>query len=149
RLLSTLNQVEGGLFLRLQFSSDNKYIAGLGHDQELVIWDVASGKENIDRIEKSEEIQGTYYPRVSFSPDSQFIAVSTGDRSVRLFHLREIKEGEREAKEVLRIVPGGNITDFSYSPDGKSVVTADVNGQTAVWSLMSPFESEKMSEIST
>lgn len=131
----------------LEVSPDNKYIASFSEETELVVWDATNGKEIVDRIEKSEETFGTFYPRFSFSPDSRFVAVSSGDRTARIFGLQKRTQGDFEAREFLRIAAGQNISAIRYSPDGQSLVTGDEKGDTTVWSLSVPFESGKISEI--
>jgi WD40 repeat protein len=126
-----------------KISSDNRFIAGLGNDQELSIWESTSGKAIGQPINKSEQFSGSYHPRIRFSPGSQSVAVSSGDRTVRIFRL----SGKELAKEFLRIVPGSNITDIAYSADGQYLATGDEEGRTAVWELTGLFDSDKKKDV--
>jgi WD40 repeat protein len=127
-----------------EISSDNKFIAGLSSDQELSIWESASGTAIGQPINKSEQFSGSYYPLIRFSPIAQSVAVSSGDRTVRIFRLSG-KEGL--AKEFSRIAPGSNITDIAYSADGHYLATGDENGQTAVWELTGFLDSDKINGV--
>lgn len=94
-----------------------------GLRSDVVVWDVRSG-EVLARLRPRAQLDG----RTRFSPDDRWLAVTWGDRSVRLFDTRTWEERvSLEGHEA-------NVTAIAFTPDGRRLVTADGAGGTVrVW----------------
>ncbi|QNH58426.1 AAA-like domain-containing protein [Limnospira indica] len=66
--------------------------------------------------------------RVTFSPDGQYIATSSNDRTIRLWDI---------SGNLLRVFEGhaGDIFDVAFSPDGQFLASASLDKTAKVWTL--------------
>ncbi len=100
--------------ISLVFSADSKLLAtgGSQHDDDVRLWDVASGK-GVRVIQT-----GTIVPAVVFSPDGKVLASGQGDGRVVLWDVATGKEQ--------RILKGGpdSVRVVAFSPDGRLLAAA-------------------------
>jgi WD40 repeat protein len=91
---------------------------------EIVLWDLAAGKER-------QRFQGHTGPinALAFSADSRMLASGGADRSVRVWDLAQGKE--REKFEVARDA----VLGVSFSPDGTTVASGSADGAIWLWDL--------------
>jgi WD40 repeat protein len=101
----------GGFILVSEFSPDGKYLAMGCQHQELVLWDVASGKE----VRRSPA--AGYFASIAFSPDGKSLAAASGEGVIRLW---DVDTG--------RVLPGSadpavnGIQDLHFSADGRRLI---------------------------
>ena len=123
------------------------YLATVSEDNTARVWEVASGREVIQRMAH----EGKVYTAV-FSPDRKHLAtisksefgaprqsfhVDMGNRA----HLWEVASG----KEVAHITDPTSVTDVAFSPDGRYLATASFRDHVAkVWEVGSGREVTRM-----
>jgi WD40 repeat protein len=100
-----------GFVLVVEFSPDGKYLAMGCQHQELVLWDVASGKE-VRRFPAAG-----YFASLAFSPDGKSLAAASGEGVIRLW---DVSTG--------RVLPGSadpavnGVHDLHFSADGQRLI---------------------------
>lgn len=112
------------------FSPDGSLLASISGNGKIALWDIAQGK--MKRILQHDSGGMSYPCGLAFSPDGATVA-SAVDSYLTLF---SITSGQ--AFQSMRGEPGGGmgfepITDVSFSPDGKTVVT----GNGGLWDVQS------------
>jgi WD40 repeat protein len=121
----------------VSFSPDSQRIASVGQgDRNIRIWDIATKKLVNQFYAHDDDIH-----RVSFHPDGKRILTGSKDGTVKIW--------DSDRGTVMRIIDPPNnmenipippnqkpqpITDASFSPDGKMIVTAK-GEQISVWDL--------------
>ena len=114
---------------RVALSADGKIFAASLPDNSVQLWDVETGKE-LRRLKGPP----TGIADLLFSSDGKAIAVSSSDRSI---HLIKTENGDQicqikgiEQKGPVRLVVGGRPfnegTGLAFSPDGKTIASAEV-----------------------
>ncbi|NMG06346.1 caspase family protein [Brasilonema sp. UFV-L1] len=108
------------------FSPDGKLIATGVAGDTISIWNVDS-KKKIVEINNFPFFNSNIPVRISFSPDSKFIAAAGyQDDTVYLWDLK----GNQLAK--FKAYQGG-IIDISFSPDGKQLATVGIDDTMRIW----------------
>lgn len=88
--------------------------------------------------------QGKWVLSACFSPDGQTLAVSSGDNTVKLWGLAGLYEGGTSVKTALKdaVVAigslaghGDQVTQVSWSPDGKTLASSSYDKTVRIWSL--------------
>jgi RNA polymerase sigma factor (sigma-70 family) len=125
-------------------STDGKLLAW-GGAQSVTLWDVAADKE-LRQIKVSGQGGGLDFPALALSADGKLLAVRS-DGMVKVF---DTASGEEKSKLVIKKVAraddgdaviafsagvGGNT--LSFSPDGKTLLTAGEYSTVQVWDLAS------------
>src|SRR6266571_4909839 len=108
--------------LSAQYSADSLHIAATSMDGLLHIINVKGLNH------ESEMSMGEYCPRVAkYSPDNKHLLVGCYDGTVLMLSPR--------SREIITVLPGhtGPVVFVGYSNDGKSVVTASMDGTVQVW----------------
>jgi WD40 repeat protein len=102
-------------------SPDGKLLASVDTDGLIIIWDVASGQEL-----RTFSVPSAWSGAVAFSPDSKTIAYghSLGIKLWDVISGRELKSFEK-----------GHSTSVAFSPDGKSIVSVNTEGQVVLWNI--------------
>jgi len=107
------------------FSPDGKILAFASSDATIRLWDVATRKEL--RILAGHK--GMPYA-ASFSPDSRLLASTAADERIRLWDVAAGKE--------LRAFPGRGCGCVRFTPDGKTLIANERQGQdvcTRLWNV--------------
>ena len=105
-------------------SPDGKLLATGSYDQQIKLWDVASGKELRTLAGHNDAVFD-----LAFRPDGKLLASASGDRTVKLW---DVASGER-------LDTFGQPTKEQYcvafSPDGKRVAAGGVDNRIRVWQI--------------
>jgi WD40 repeat protein/tetratricopeptide (TPR) repeat protein len=119
---------------------DNRYVFNLypkdrlNYEHGLHGWDLGTGRELVFQFNDALR-NPLRYPFVSVSPDSRWLAiasVSTGGTSVGTTFLWDLQNLHVAARE---LVSPGAICQLEFSPDGKKLALASVNGGVQTRSL--------------
>lgn len=94
------------------FSPDSKRVASLGRDWHVVIWDVATGKENL-------KIPVPRLSHIAFSPDGKQILTS-GEKGTM-----QVCDAETGKERLLLVGFTDFVNDITFSPDGRWIATAE------------------------
>lgn len=127
-----------------QIASSNKcrkgYIDGhefSDHDNVLKLWDIASGKDLLTFVGHEDDVNC-----VVFSPDGTLIASASGSRDYRFSVDRDnpirdntIRLWDVASGKNLRTLTGHKdaVNRVAFSPDGKRIASACVDGETKLW----------------
>src|SRR5690349_3787463 len=106
------------------FSPDGKWLAFVGADKAVRVWDVAAGKE-VRRLDGHTGFVRT----VAFSPDGKLLASAGDDSEVLLWDAATGKEVRRVGRHA------GNLRMAVFSPDGKAVASAGFDEHIGVWDV--------------
>ena len=111
----------------IDFSPNGELLASAGNGEDLILWDVASGK-------KVNSIKGGFAP-FSFSPDGKQLA--TAYNEVKLWDIRNPKKITEVA--TLPFNAAEKVESWAcaadISPDGKWIAAGYANGVINVWDL--------------
>ena len=133
-LIKTININNFGL-VGLTFSPDSKTLAALNKNEEIALWDVATGKE-VKTLHKKD--YGNYLiQRVYFNPDGKSLVASFIDYTYKVW--------DTSTWKLQREFFCGD-TVFQFNPDGSKFATEGVgNFKPAVWEFSS---GEKLFDLS-
>jgi hypothetical protein len=109
---------------RVLFSADGKKALSGGWDHVVILWDVASGKEERSFTGHQSVIGG-----LAFLPGGKHILTGSHDGTLREW---EIATGKEVGKRMEH--PTG-IDDLALSPDGKTVLTACFDNIVRLWDV--------------
>lgn len=111
-LMNTLSPTHENWVQVLTFSPDGKVLASSGDDEQIILWDVATGKE-IKQLYKGDNwIWG-----MAFSPDGK--SLIAGFDTASTFRVWDIATWELQ-----RTFSGDFAADLAFSPDGSKFATA-------------------------
>ena len=113
------------------YSPDGRWIASMGAQQEVKLWDASSG-ELVRTFLGADEFSSS----VAFSPDGHTLAAAFVTQVI----LWDTTSGEKIATlsgESVGTTIGYNlgVGQISFSPDGKYLATANMDGMPAIWEL--------------
>lgn len=119
----TIPDAHSGWVCGISLSADGKYLASVGWDGTVKIWNVAKGV--LTRTLKGH--QGSTQA-VAFSPTGRILASSgTKDKTVRLWN---VSNGE----ELLTLKGTAGVTQsIAFSPDGNFLATAHTDAKLRLW----------------
>ena len=132
----------GGAIRALAFSSDDRYLATAGADQQASIWDVTSGAL-LDILEHHRPID-----IITFSPDGTFVAFADDDHTAMVWQW-EPKRSQRLRRKQnsasnRQCSHRGIIRALAFSPDGRSLLTASDDSTAKVWDLSNENEIQEI-----
>ncbi len=124
----------GAVIRTVALSPDGKRVAAGGTASDVVIWDLADGKE-VQRLKG----RSGYAISVAFSPDGKTLAQTNwGDGTAGLWDLAGGKESLVLSKHA-----NPEVHHVAYSPDGKQIVTTGYDGSVRVWEAKTGKAKEK------
>jgi RNA polymerase sigma factor (sigma-70 family) len=120
--LLRLEVKEMGAVVRVDLTPDGKSLISCGQDSKVRVWDLATKKARVV-LESSSGIGA-----LAVSADGKMLAIGTKYNVVRVW---DVSTG----KELSTQVDGHDapILALSFSPDGRSLVTAGANDQSRLW----------------
>jgi WD40 repeat protein len=99
------------------FSPDGSLLVTAARDHDVVVWDVASGRQ----VRRFEEAQSASVEDARFSPDGRWI-VTAGPISARIW---SVSDG-RPLQYLYG--PTSTLTAAAFAPDSRTIVTREENG---------------------
>jgi RNA polymerase sigma factor (sigma-70 family) len=121
---------------RMAFTPDGKLLATSSfRSGEVILWDVQTGKRH-------GQVQHMEVYGVAFSSDGSTLVTSGWDRSVRWWHMPDLKLMETVTlpEEVIKGPDGmgdARLHALARSPDGRQLATLDLGGAFSVWDMAS------------
>jgi WD40 repeat protein len=113
------------------FSADGHWIAAVGSDNKLRLWNMHDTRAPAQVLDGYAE--ATSYGAVDFSPDDHWLAAVAAD--TRRLRLRSLGESQDDARIQFTSPHDGPIVDFRFSPDGKWLATGGWDGQVMLWDM--------------
>jgi WD40 repeat protein len=110
----------------VRFLADGKRLLSAGHDGQLILWEIATGKE----LKRMSHGPDSVIYRAALSPDGkQALTAGFRDSTVRLW---DIEKGAE-----LRRFEGhpGAVLDVAFSPDGKRALSTDSQCTVKLWKV--------------
>ena len=103
-------------------SPDGRFVASVGTESAVKLWDLQSGLELRTLQEHGAAVQA-----IAFSPDQRLLATAGNDRVIRLW---DIATGR-----MLRSLPGrdGVVTSLEFSRDGRELVSGATDDTIVIW----------------
>jgi WD40 repeat protein/serine/threonine protein kinase len=115
------------------FSPDGKWVGTSGADQDVIVWDAASGSELF-------ALKGHLHAvdTVAFSPDGRRIVTAGRDHMAIIW--------DAQSRQRLLTLEGhtGEIQDADFSPDGQRVLTASWDRTARIWNSTTGNEMVRM-----
>ncbi len=118
-------------------SPDGKRVAAGGENGVAGSYDIATGKGAVFDGHGDKNVNS-----VAYSPNSKVVLSVGNDGAARLWYADSAQQiamlrapGRPAIPGVDLSLPGAPASDAEFSPDGKSVATANVDGSTSLWSL--------------
>ncbi len=121
--LLTLRGHENAVY-QLAFSPDGRYLASMGVDQTIKVWDAVAGKLLSSRAEGVVRGRGAV---LAFSPDSRQLYFAAVNHPIQVWDVAPA----RKAKVIPR--PPGNLAAVAFGPDRRLLALGDRDGHLRVW----------------
>ncbi len=112
----------------LSWSSNSRHIATVSKDLRFKIWTVALRRAEYEITISRDNVHSPQEPRVVWSPVSDIVGLSVGDRRVLMF------ERGRDTPSVLAVCTA-NIQSVSWSPMGDRLAAGLADRSIAIWDV--------------
>lgn len=120
----------------IAFSPDGKFIVASGLISIARVWNLAGSltepQAKLKGVEGSQDGHQGYIGSVAVSPDSQLIATGSFDKTMRIW------KPKSPNGELVAVTPKqeGVVSRVVFTWDGQRIVTADWDGNIAIWNLV-------------
>ena len=110
------------LVIQVSFSPDGRFIVAGGYDNDVTLWDVASGNLVHTLTGHSDEVHS-----VVFSPDGTKIVSGSHDMTIRLW--------DAMSGELIKALgsPARLVTSVAFSADGGKILTGSWDNRLRLW----------------
>ncbi|MFP6766373.1 MAG: WD40 repeat domain-containing protein, partial [Planctomycetaceae bacterium] len=140
-----------GEVLSATFSADSSRIVTTGEDTLAIVWDTASGKQLYRLSGHTAEVTAA-----AFSQSGDRIVTASNDNTVKVWDTRKQPEavdadtgGDTARKEILTLDGHSReVTSVVFSPDGRYILTAGVDGKAILW-LTQAWQTDEPAEPET
>lgn len=92
RVTRSASLLHGSAVDKMIFSEDGKYVATIGLDRVVKVWETGTGRETF-RLTLGGNVND-----LAFSPDGQYVAIASADQTARVWHVSR-SEGDNVAVE--------------------------------------------------
>jgi WD40 repeat protein len=123
--LRTLDGQRNGNYFPVTFSADGRKLAAAGGNSNVVIWDAASGKEQVTLRGHTAAVNA-----LAFHPDNRHLASGSEDGTVKLWDVvtgREVRSFQHPTRDWVRAV--------AFSRDGRLLASAGRDLAVTVWDV--------------
>jgi WD40 repeat protein/energy-coupling factor transporter ATP-binding protein EcfA2 len=118
----------------VSFSPDGQILVSTSEDQTIKVWN--------RRGQLLDTLPGhtSWVNKISFSPDGKQFATASSDMTAKLWQIQCLSKQDNDCLDVevtpVKTLEGHTnwITDVSFSPDGKTLITAGRDGRLKIWS---------------
>jgi eukaryotic-like serine/threonine-protein kinase len=112
----------------MAFSPDGNTFATAGYGNQIHLWDVNNGERIRDLYIKQPS--GNFVSRLIFSADGKYLAVASGDGSIKLWRTEKWQGPEELSKEHTSV-----ITAMAFSPDNITLISASSDKTIRLWNV--------------
>ena len=114
--------------LYAEFSHDGKrVVTAMGRDKSARVGKVPNPESPSEQLPDSRGKHRLFVEMAVFSPDDQFIATASADKTIR------ISKVDGSDNERVFIGHTARVNSVAFSPDGKRLVSASEDGEARIW----------------
>lgn len=113
-----------------ELSKDGRYLAGIGHGEKVVVWDLTTGESVFDL--SSEAGSNVNATAIAFSPNDRYIAVGYQNGTISIW---DLSKGAAARPERFPKVHNALVSDLAFSNDGGMFASCSLDKTAKLWVL--------------